>query len=59
MFLYGKPRKSLEDDDEDQDVFEMVARHNGPLPDYHPQMLLQCLLWGDTFSVHHLQLKRF
>ncbi len=27
-------------------LFERVARQNGPLPDYHPQNLLQCLLWG-------------
>lgn len=27
-------------------LFERVVRVNGPLPDYHPQMLLQCLLWG-------------
>ncbi|EIN14095.1 WD repeat-containing protein [Punctularia strigosozonata HHB-11173 SS5] len=28
-----------------ESLFEHVARHNGPLDDYHPQMLLQCLLW--------------
>jgi hypothetical protein len=44
MFLYGQPSKphSAQDDS----LFEYVARHNGPLQDYHPQMLLQCLLWG-------------
>lgn len=30
-----------------RDLFVTVARRNGPLPDYHPQMLLQCLLWGE------------
>ncbi|KAG8694259.1 regulator of (H+)-ATPase in vacuolar membrane, partial [Ceratobasidium sp. 394] len=28
------------------DLFELVASQNGPLEDHHPQMLLQCLLWG-------------
>lgn len=28
-------------------LFERVAWLNGPLPDYHPQMILQCLLWGE------------
>ncbi|KAG9100994.1 regulator of (H+)-ATPase in vacuolar membrane [Ceratobasidium sp. 370] len=27
-------------------LFELVASQNGPLEDHHPQMLLQCLLWG-------------
>ncbi|KAH7928501.1 hypothetical protein BV22DRAFT_1004629 [Leucogyrophana mollusca] len=37
--LSGEPGTS-------ESLFEHVARHNGPLADYHPQMLLQCLLWG-------------
>ncbi|KAK7059134.1 regulator of (H+)-ATPase in vacuolar membrane [Paramarasmius palmivorus] len=28
-----------------ESLFDYVTRQNGPLPDYHPQMLLQCLLW--------------
>jgi hypothetical protein len=27
-------------------LIEYVARQNGPLEDYHPQMLLQCLIWS-------------
>lgn len=55
MFLYGqrKPQNnisSIKDADtkptEQGDLFEYVARENGPLEQYHPQMLLQCLLWG-------------
>lgn len=29
-----------------ESLFQHVARSNGPLQDYHPQMLLQLLLWG-------------
>ena len=45
MCLYGLPRQ-LETEGTEEGLFEYVARLNGPLPDYHPQMLLQCLLWG-------------
>ena len=60
MFLYGQPKRqpripSIEDVDarptEQGGLFEYVARENGPLEQFHPQMLLQCLLWGaDTRS---------
>lgn len=45
MLLYGhkKPEKGGE---VEPGLFETVARYNGPLDDYHPQMILQCLLWG-------------
>jgi hypothetical protein len=36
----------------DESLFEYVARQNGPLEDYHPQMILQCLLWG-AFTSHN------
>lgn len=36
------------DDDEVQDVFELVASHNGPVLDYHPTLLAQCLLWSES-----------
>jgi len=45
MCLYGLPRQP-ENEDAEEGLFEFVARLNGPLADYHPQMLLQCLLWG-------------
>lgn len=55
MSMYGE-RKMLrrkktrsvktEDAEEGESLFEYVARQNGPLEDYHPQMILQCLLWG-------------
>ncbi|KAG6836376.1 hypothetical protein H0H93_008676 [Arthromyces matolae] len=41
MLLYGPLAASA-----DETLFEYAARHNGPLVDYHPQMILQCLLWG-------------
>lgn len=44
MCLYGLPRRP-EREASKEGLFEHVARLNGPLADYHPQMLLQCLLW--------------
>lgn len=55
MTMYGEPKflgrrcVKTEDKQSEKDgesLFEYVARQNGPLDDYHPQMLLQCLLWG-------------
>ncbi|KAI5897900.1 uncharacterized protein SCHCODRAFT_02565349 [Schizophyllum commune H4-8] len=47
MLLYGQAAAHSPDDaaPSEETLFEYVARSNGPLPDYHPQMLLQCLLW--------------
>lgn len=42
MFLFSEPPQP---EPEAESLFEFVARQNGPLEDYHPQMLLQCLLW--------------
>ncbi|ELU39867.1 WD repeat-containing protein [Rhizoctonia solani AG-1 IA] len=39
--LNNKPREQ-----HSGNLFEIVSSHNGPLEDHHPQMLLQCLLWG-------------
>ena len=65
MFLYGQPKPQLEasvagaePEPAGQGLFEYVARENGPLEQFHPQMLLQCLLWGTdirsspTFQSH-------
>ncbi|KAF7339771.1 WD repeat protein [Mycena venus] len=46
MYLFGQQRPSPADNSpSSESLFEHVARQNGPLEDYHPQMLLQCLLW--------------
>lgn len=45
MFLYAQT-SSVDAGRTECSLFEYVARINGPLEDYHPQMLLQCLLWG-------------
>lgn len=47
LFLYGQSQTTA-DSSSEEPLFEHVARHNGPLDDYHPQMLLQCLLWGTS-----------
>jgi hypothetical protein len=44
------PRSSVRDvrmdDAEPEDVFQLVASQNGPVVDYHPTILAQCVLWG-------------
>lgn len=45
MFLYSDPLPDKSEQDPQEGLFEQVARLNGPLEDFHPQMLLQCLLW--------------
>lgn len=49
MSLYGE-ETSKDRGVEKESLFEYAARHNGPLNDYHPQMILQCLLWGKSAS---------
>ncbi|RXW19520.1 hypothetical protein EST38_g6323 [Candolleomyces aberdarensis] len=48
MYLYSEPydAEHREPEASHETLFEHVARRNGPLEDYNPQMLLQCLLWG-------------
>ncbi|PCH33750.1 hypothetical protein WOLCODRAFT_129949 [Wolfiporia cocos MD-104 SS10] len=45
MCLFGQPQVASGGAHAEESLFEQVARLNGPLDDYHPQMLLQCLLW--------------
>ncbi|KAJ6621584.1 RAVE protein 1 C terminal-domain-containing protein [Mycena sp. CBHHK59/15] len=45
MFLFGQQKPVDTNEPPPGSLFEHVARQNGPLEDYHPQMLLQCLLW--------------
>lgn len=33
-----------------EDLFQLIAWQNGPLLDYHPTVLAQCLIWGRSFS---------
>ena len=47
LCLYTQTTPSTAGASNHEGLFEHVARHNGPLEDYHPQMLLQCLLWGE------------
>ncbi|KAN0100493.1 RAVE protein 1 C terminal domain containing protein [Tylopilus felleus] len=53
MLLYGQTQ-SYELGSTNESLFVHVARINGPLPDYHPQMLLQCLLWGKISLVKRI-----
>ncbi|KAG2154690.1 RAVE protein 1 C terminal-domain-containing protein [Suillus clintonianus] len=50
LFLFGQT--ALQKDQEP--LFQYIARQNGPLEDYHPQMLLQCLLWGKVELVKQI-----
>ena len=48
MYLFSEPPHDdkCKGEKPAESLMEYVARQNGPLDDYHPQMLLQCLLWG-------------
>ena len=50
MSIYGETAPQ-ENEPEPESLFEYVAIRNGPLQDYNPQMILQCLLWGQYDSV--------
>ncbi|EJF67065.1 hypothetical protein DICSQDRAFT_151429 [Dichomitus squalens LYAD-421 SS1] len=46
QFMYGQKGQVGPIESEKESLFEHVARLNGPLDDWNPQMILQCLLWG-------------
>ena len=48
MYLFGQPIPDKDHESQSENLFEHVALQNGPLMDFHPQMLLQCLLWGEA-----------
>ncbi|EKM61140.1 uncharacterized protein PHACADRAFT_134380 [Phanerochaete carnosa HHB-10118-sp] len=52
MSLYGQVPSIA--DSREESLFEHVARHNGPLDEYHPQMILQCLLWEKVELVKNI-----
>jgi len=45
MYLYSEPQPVV-GKEQQETLMEYVSKKSGPLEDYHPQMLLQCLLWG-------------
>lgn len=52
LYLFGDSSKR--EGKHEERLFEQVARMNGPLEDYNPQMLLQCLLWGKSELVKEI-----
>ncbi|WWC85740.1 uncharacterized protein L201_000606 [Kwoniella dendrophila CBS 6074] len=45
------------DEEEPEDIFQLIAHRNGPLVDYHPVQLGQCLLWDKTDLVKSILLE--
>lgn len=52
MFMFGQKEKASLIEPESESLFEHVARLNGPLDDWNPQMILQCLLWGMSSNIY-------
>lgn len=53
IYLFSRflDREDKEEDGEAEDIFQLIAQENGPLLDYHPILLGQCLLWGECLSL--------
>ncbi len=49
LFIF-RPGNAPEEGGSKTDLFQEVVRRNGPLLDYHPQNLAQCLLWSKSFE---------
>ncbi|KAK8845415.1 hypothetical protein IAR55_006128 [Kwoniella newhampshirensis] len=45
------------DEEEPEDIFQLIAHQNGPLVDYHPILLAQCLLWDKGALVKSILLQ--
>jgi hypothetical protein len=55
VYVFSRFLENFDADDEDdpEDIFQLIAHRNGPLNDYHPTVLHQCLLWGKWSSQVH------
>ncbi|OCF41725.1 hypothetical protein I317_04429 [Kwoniella heveanensis CBS 569] len=53
----GSARSMQLDEEEPEDIFQLIAHRNGPLVDYHPVQLGQCLLWDKTDLVKNILLQ--
>ncbi|BEI81268.1 hypothetical protein CcaverHIS002_0204280 [Cutaneotrichosporon cavernicola] len=42
------------DGEEPEDIFQLIAHENGPLFDFHPTMLHQCLMWDKIDLVKNI-----
>ena len=47
-------KESLFESSYDNDLFTIVSHINGPLPIFHPQFLVHCVLAGKMDSVHKI-----
>ncbi|WVQ94063.1 hypothetical protein IAU59_001141 [Kwoniella sp. CBS 9459] len=53
----GSARSVQMDEEEPEDIFQLIAHRNGPLVDYHPVQLGQCLLWDKADLVKNILLQ--
>ncbi|KAK6905133.1 hypothetical protein I203_105952 [Kwoniella mangroviensis CBS 8507] len=53
----GSMKSVAMDEEEPEDIFQLIAHRNGPLVDYHPIQLGQCLLWDKADLVKSILLE--